>query len=202
MMISNGQWLKNLNPLKLRDDDENTPAQQQKQEESDVKKKNQQTNTTDGENLLPVVDTDNDTVKDQARNAKARPDGDFFLTDDDVQGFELPSCLECGGIIRPHVVLFGDNIPSTVKNKAHQIADESPVLITAGTSLFVPSAFTFARKFLQAKKPVVIFNDGPTRLEEELLKKKLNFQFDPKLIVKVDGKLEQTLGQFAACLPK
>ncbi len=36
-----------------------------------------------------------------------RPDGDVELQDAG-QGFHVPSCDTCGGVLKPHVVFFGE----------------------------------------------------------------------------------------------
>lgn len=42
-----------------------------------------------------------------------RPDGDVELVDADV-GFHVPACHVCGGVLKPAVVFFGDNVPKPV----------------------------------------------------------------------------------------
>ena len=41
-----------------------------------------------------------------------RPDGDVELTLQEVENFHVPDCPKCGGILKPYVVFFGDNVPA------------------------------------------------------------------------------------------
>ena len=41
-----------------------------------------------------------------------RPDGDVELTLEEVENFHVPDCPKCGGILKPYVVFFGDNVPA------------------------------------------------------------------------------------------
>ena len=48
----------------------------------------------------------------------------------------VPKC-ECGGTIRPDVVLYGENLPSGVLSRAVQAIEKADMLIVGGTSLVV-----------------------------------------------------------------
>ena len=45
-----------------------------------------------------------------------RPDGDVELVDADV-GFVVPPCGVCGGVVKPRVVFFGDNVAREVADR-------------------------------------------------------------------------------------
>ena len=42
---------------------------------------------------------------------RVNPDGDVELDDDAYEGFEVPDCDACGGIVKPDVVFFGESVP-------------------------------------------------------------------------------------------
>ena len=42
-----------------------------------------------------------------AQPAVRRPDGDMEVADGG-RGFRVPPCTACGGVLKPHVVFFGD----------------------------------------------------------------------------------------------
>ena len=50
---------------------------------------------------------------------------------------EIPPLCECGNILRPDVVWFGESLPQDVWQKAIIFANECDLMIIAGTSLVV-----------------------------------------------------------------
>ncbi len=97
----------------------------------------------------------------------SRPDGDVEL--DDTSGFVVPSCSSCGGVLKPNVVFFGENVPAPRVQRCYDAVDalgSSGVLLAVGTSLTVMSGFRFVRRAARAGTPVVIVNRGGTRGDE------------------------------------
>lgn len=45
-----------------------------------------------------------------------------------------PRCIHCGGLLRPDVVWFGEQLPADILAAAQQAVDECDVLISVGTS--------------------------------------------------------------------
>jgi NAD-dependent SIR2 family protein deacetylase len=93
-----------------------------------------------------------------------RPDGDVDL--DETAGFVVPDCEGCGGILKPHVVFFGENVPPHRVQRCYDAVDAltpDDALLVAGSSLTVMSGFRFVRRAARAGVPVVIVNRGPTR---------------------------------------
>jgi NAD-dependent SIR2 family protein deacetylase len=97
-----------------------------------------------------------------------RPDGDVDL--DDTDGFVVPGCADCGGVLKPHVVFFGENVPAPRVERCYAAVDalagSGGALLVAGSSLTVMSGFRFVRRAARAGVPVVIVNRGPTRGDE------------------------------------
>ncbi|HCB03474.1 MAG TPA: Sir2 family NAD-dependent protein deacetylase [Nocardioides sp.] len=97
--------------------------------------------------------------------AELRPDGDVEL--DDTSDFVVAGCRECGGVLKPHVVFFGENVPVDRVERCYEavdaLADTGGVLLVAGSSLTVMSGFRFVRRAAKAGTPVVIVNRGTTR---------------------------------------
>jgi NAD-dependent SIR2 family protein deacetylase len=97
--------------------------------------------------------------------AEVRPDGDVDL--DDTHGFVVAACDDCGGVLKPHVVFFGENVPVDRVERCYAAVDalqgNDGVLLVAGSSLTVMSGFRFARRAAKAGTPVVIVNRGETR---------------------------------------
>lgn len=101
------------------------------------------------------------------RNAdvEIRPDGDVEL--DDTAGFVVPDCTACGGLLKPDVVFFGENVPAPRVERCYAavdaLAESGGVLLVAGSSLTVMSGFRFVRRAAKAEIPVVVVNRGETR---------------------------------------
>lgn len=67
----------------------------------------------------------------------AAPDGDVILPDDLVTQFQVPSCESCGGLLKPHLVFFGDNVDPKIKEFVFQRLEESDSVLVIGSSLEV-----------------------------------------------------------------
>jgi NAD-dependent SIR2 family protein deacetylase len=101
-----------------------------------------------------------------AASAIAKPDGDAELSDVDYQRFEIPACAACGGVLKPHVVFFGENVPAERVTRAMAALEQASLLLIAGTSLMVFSGFRFARAAARLRVPIAIVNRGFTRADE------------------------------------
>ncbi len=93
------------------------------------------------------------------------PDGDAVLAS--VAGFRLAACTGCGGVLKPDVVFFGENVPRGRVDRAYALVDalaaDGGALLVAGSSLTVLSGLRFVRRAHQLGVPVVIVNRGATR---------------------------------------
>lgn len=65
------------------------------------------------------------------------PDGDVFLEDEQVLQFRVPSCQDCGGILKPEVTFFGDTVSKSTVHLVHDRLAESDALLVVGSSLQV-----------------------------------------------------------------
>ena len=101
----------------------------------------------------------------QHESALVRPDGDVEL--DDTRGFVIAACEACGGVLKPDVVFFGENVPPRRVERCYAavdaLAEVDGALLVAGSSLTVMSGFRFVRRAAKAGTPVVIVNRGATR---------------------------------------
>ncbi|WP_036570160.1 NAD-dependent protein deacetylase [Nocardioides sp. URHA0032] len=97
-----------------------------------------------------------------------RPDGDVDL--EETAGFVVPPCAACGGVLKPDVVFFGENVPAPRVERCYAAVDglagTRGALLVAGSSLTVMSGFRFVRRAAKAGVPVVIVNRGQTRGDE------------------------------------
>lgn len=104
-----------------------------------------------------------------------RPDGDVDLSTEQEKGFKVPSCPNCGGNLKPHIVFFGDNVPQTRIVEQTKKVCESDGLLVLGSSLIVFSGYRLVLQTEDCELPVAIVNIGPTRA-------------DSKAIIKISGK--------------
>jgi NAD-dependent SIR2 family protein deacetylase len=94
------------------------------------------------------------------------PDGDAELPAEAYAEFRVPACLDCGGVLKPDVVFFGETVPRSVVDDAWRLFDEGALLLVAGSSLTVFSGRRFVLRATERGIPVVIVNEGPTRGDE------------------------------------
>ncbi len=99
----------------------------------------------------------------EAQNFNIAPDGDADLPEEITRGFRVPTCLRCGGILKPNIVFFGENVPRERVDAAFVMVSNADAVLVAGSSLTVYSGFRFVERAARAGTPVVIFNIGPTR---------------------------------------
>jgi hypothetical protein len=80
--------------------------------------------------------------------------------------FNLIGCAACGGVLKPDVVCFGENVPSERVRVAMDALRGARALLIAGSSLMVFSGFRFARAAARLGVPIVVVNRGKTRADE------------------------------------
>ena len=101
-----------------------------------------------------------------ADDADFAPDGDAEIAQHVVNGFEVPECIRCGGVLKPAVVFFGESVPKHKVDYAMSRLDEADALLVVGSSLTVWSGFRFAKRAHERGIPIAIVNIGPTRADE------------------------------------
>lgn len=94
-------------------------------------------------------------------DAGTNPDGDVEL--DDTADFVVAPCERCGGVLKPDVVFFGENVPVARVEHCYRLVEGARVLLVAGTSLTVFSGRRFVARAAKLGIPVVVVNRGPTR---------------------------------------
>lgn len=109
------------------------------------------------------IATANPDWHDTVTAVRDAPDGDAILEGADYGTFEVPDCNRCGGIVKPEVVFFGENVPKPVVESAYAAVDRAAGLLVAGSSLMVFSGLRFVRHAAKQYKPVLIINRGVTR---------------------------------------
>jgi NAD-dependent SIR2 family protein deacetylase len=98
-----------------------------------------------------------------ATAAKLSPDGDVVVADEEAARFRVVDCDDCGGLLKPDVVFFGENVPRGRVEECYALTGRARVLVVLGSSLTVMSGYRFVRHAARLAIPVVIINHGPTR---------------------------------------
>jgi NAD-dependent deacetylase len=85
-----------------------------------------------------------------------------------------PACPECGAILKPDVVFFGELLPQEAIDRAFELAREAALLLVVGSALEVHPVASVPLETLEAGGKLAIVNLGPTAL-------------DGKASIRVDG---------------
>jgi NAD-dependent SIR2 family protein deacetylase len=101
-------------------------------------------------------------------DAAFAPDGDADLVGIDFDAFTVPACRICGGMLKPDVVFFGENVPKDRVETAARHVEQADALLVVGSSLMVYSGFRFVQMAVRAGKPIAAVNRGRTRADEFL----------------------------------
>ena len=79
---------------------------------------------------------------------------------------EIPPRCDCGGILRPDAVFFGEMIPEEALWRSRQIATECDVMLVVGTSAVVQPAAMMPVIAKQSGAKIIEINPEPTPLTE------------------------------------
>lgn len=139
----------------------------------------------DRRDLARRVEDDNPWIR-VPENVALGPDGDVLP--ESSEGFRIPACSVCGGMLKPDVVFFGEFIPAEKFREAEQLVHASEALVIAGSSLAVNSGIRLLERARRRRLPVVIVNRGQTRA-------------DGRATVKIDAGTSEVLRALADTLP-
>lgn len=98
----------------------------------------------------------------------------------------IPKC-ECGGLIRPDVTLYGENLPDKAVTDAINAIEDADMLIIAGTSLQVYPAASFIDRF--CGKHLVVIDKNLLKVQLKILAHKSYFKDSHLLIEESMGKV-------------
>ncbi|XVQ08194.1 NAD-dependent protein deacetylase [Spirillospora sp. CA-255316] len=121
-------------------------------------------------------------------SAAINPDGDVALSDERIESFRTVDCDRCGGVLKPDVIFFGENVPRPRVQECFTLTGRAGTLLVLGSSLTVMSGLRFVRHAAGLSIPIAIINQGPTRGDEHALVT-LNAPLGPTLsgIVRASG---------------
>ncbi|MEU7099641.1 NAD-dependent deacylase [Streptomyces longwoodensis] len=81
-------------------------------------------------------------------------------------GEDDPPCLECGGVLKPATVMFGERLDPVVLGEAVAITKACQVFLAVGTSLQVQPAAGLARVAVDHGARLVVVNAEPTPYDD------------------------------------
>jgi NAD-dependent SIR2 family protein deacetylase len=111
------------------------------------------------------------------------PDADAIIGE--TSSFTIIDCTNCGGMLKPNIVYFGESVPKNIVSQAFAMVDEADALLVAGSSLTVFSGFRFVRHAASHGIAVAIINRGPTR-GDDLAAVKIDVGCSPMLALLAD----------------
>lgn len=89
----------------------------------------------------------------------------YFCFQEQVDEFIVPPCSDCGGILKPEIVFFGDNVTRQVVNQVRTEVESADSLLVLGTSLTTFSGYRIVLQAVEARKPIAIVSIGETRAD-------------------------------------
>jgi len=82
--------------------------------------------------------------------------------EDALASLPLPPCPECGEVLKPGVVMFGELLPAAAIERAQTLAAEAALLLVVGSSLEVQPIAGLPGETLAAGGALAIVNRGST----------------------------------------
>lgn len=78
----------------------------------------------------------------------------------------IPLCSECGGVLKPNVILFEEQLPAAVFHRAREAAHQCGLMLVLGSSLEVMPAAGLPLEAVHHGARLIIVNREPTYLDE------------------------------------
>ena len=97
-----------------------------------------------------------------------------------LEDVDAPRCRDCGEVLKPDVVFFGELLPEAAIDRAYELAREARLLLVVGSGLEVWPVSLLPEETVRAGGQVAIVNRGETT-------------FDDRAVVKIDGGAGETL---------
>ena len=112
----------------------------------------------------------------------------------DTLGLELSgsvdrewACFDCGGMLKPSTVMFGELLPPAEIEKADQFSETADAVLVIGSTMSVYPAAEFPMAARRRGAPMVIVNQGRT-------------DHDRSAHVKIDGPAGEVVPQIVEAL--
>jgi len=89
---------------------------------------------------------------------------EFGVDEFDLSAKKIPLCDECGEVLKPSVVFFGENIPLDAMSEAQKFAETADVVLVIGTSAVVYPVASIPRIAKSRGAALIEFNLERTEL--------------------------------------
>jgi len=100
---------------------------------------------------------------------------------------DAPACPECGEIVKPDVVFFGELLPAEAIDRAYEVARRAALMLVVGSALEVYPIAALPEETLAAGGEVAIVNRGPT-------------PYDSRASLRIDGSAGEILPAVVAAV--
>jgi NAD-dependent deacetylase len=98
---------------------------------------------------------------------------------------DAPACRDCGAILKPDVVFFGELLPEAAIERAYELARRARLLLVIGSALEVYPVAGLPEETLAGGGAVAIVTKGAT-------------PYDGRAVLKLDGSAGEVLAAVAA----
>lgn len=78
---------------------------------------------------------------------------------------DMPFCETCGGVVKPNVILIGEQLPVKVLNEAKKLAASCDLMLVVGSSLVIAPTGDLPSMAAEGGARIVIINYEPTHLD-------------------------------------
>ena len=104
-----------------------------------------------------------------------------------IASLPIPPCPECGEVLKPDVVMFGELLPAGAMERAEGLAAQAGLMLVVGSALEVYPVAGLPEVTLATGGSLAIVNRGPT-------------SYDRRADVRIDGGAGETLSAVVAAL--
>ncbi len=104
-----------------------------------------------------------------------------------VELLPVPACKQCGAVLKPDVVMFGELMPEAELERAFELVRRAGLLLVVGSSLEVYPVAGLPEEALGAGARLAIVNKGPT-------------PYDRRADLRIDAPAGETLAAVVAGL--
>ena len=84
-----------------------------------------------------------------------------------IAGQNPPLCAECGGVLKPNAVFFGEALPTMPWERSVELSKSADLFVAIGSSLLVSPANALPDIAIRGGSKIVVLNNTPTPFDGE-----------------------------------